>query len=297
LLAPTTLAGTRDAFYRRRMPELPEVETVRRELAPWLEGRTIREARRVDAPAGPKYLHLEDAVGQTIRAVDRRGKFLILPLSGSDELIIHLGMTGVLTPTRPDRHVRAMISLEPLAEQPDALYFQDTRRFGRFLVAPYGDRSCLPTLARMGPEPLDPEFNAATLFAGLNSRVTIKTHLLSQRPVAGLGNIYVDEALWRARIHPETPANAVSQARTTTLTEAIVAVLQASLASRGTTLKDYRTTTGERGGFAAQLDAYGRTDAPCHRCETPIRRTVLGQRSTHYCPRCQRRAKRPTRRT
>jgi len=270
------------------MPELPEVETVRRELAPWLSGRTIRHARRVDAPPGPKYAHLERADGQRIEAVARRGKFLVLPLSSGDELIVHLGMSGQLSWEPPADHVRVRIDLDGSAA-PGALFFRDPRRFGRCLVAAGGDRRALPTLHHLGPEPLDPAFTAEVLGARLTSASPIKVSLLSQRPVAGLGNIYVDEALWRARVHPLTPARAVPASRMAPLRDAIVAVLEASLARRGTTLSDYRTVEGERGGYAGALDVYGRDGASCPRCGETLVKIVIAQRGTHLCPRCQRR--------
>lgn len=269
------------------MPELPEVETVRRELEPWLASRRIRKARRADAPAGPKYANLERADGQRIEAVTRRGKFLILPLSGGDELIIHLGMTGRVLDTRPDLHLRVIVDLEGPA--PGVLYFQDTRRFGRFLVAPGGDRSLLPTLHAMGPEPLDPGFTPEILHAGLQTSGPLKPRLMSQRAVAGLGNIYVDEALWRTRLHPLTTSRAVSLRKARELHAAIVDILSASIAAQGTTLRDFRTVGGEVGAYVQSLQAYGRQGEPCDRCGQPIRRVVVGQRSTHFCGRCQRR--------
>lgn len=270
------------------MPELPEVETVRRALAPWLTGRRILRARRADAPPGPKYLHLETADGQRIEAVNRRGKFLVLPLSGGDELIIHLGMTGQLGPVRPPDHVRVVVDLD---DGPDpTLYFRDARRFGRFLVARGGDRSGLPSLQQAGIEPLSPEFTAAALRELLaSSRGSIKTRLMSQRAVAGLGNIYVDEALWRARINPRKPSCEVSAIKVRRLRDAIVDLLEASIRAQGTTFRDFRTVGGQPGGFEIQLRAYGRTGQPCPRCANPIRRVVVAQRGTHFCPRCQRR--------
>lgn len=273
------------------MPELPEVETVRRELAPWLTGRNILEAARVDAPPGPKYAHLARAEGQRIEAVERRGKFLLLPLSRGDALVIHLGMTGVISATQPSDHVRVHLHLD--GSRNPHLYFRDPRRFGRFLVLPQADPAALPTLARMGPEPLSPAFSVAALRAGLRSRSGIKALLLSQRPVAGLGNIYVDEALWRARIHPETAAEDVSAVKCRRLHGAIVDVIEAAIAAQGTTLNDYRTVNGGIGEYRNELNAYGHAGDPCPRCGTPIRRIVCAQRGTCFCPRCQRRGRPP----
>ncbi len=278
------------------MPELPEVETVRRELAPWLGGRTVLAAERL-APPGPKYRDLERSVGQTICAVTRRGKFLVLPLSRGDELIVHLGMTGVVSQAAPaaGEAVYERVRLRLSGGPPDTLHFRDARRFGRFLVVPAGDYAGLPTLAAMGPEPLSDAFTPTGFRRALaRSTVAVKAYLLSQRPVAGVGNIYADEALWRARIHPETPAKQVSAAKAAALHAAIREVLEASLEAQGTTLNDYRTVNGEVGAYLEQLAAYGHAEEPCPRCGTPLRRIVVGQRGTVYCPRCQRR-RRPLR--
>ncbi len=269
------------------MPELPEVETVRRELVPWLTGRTIRSARRADAPPGPKYQNLERAAGQRILSVGRRGKFLLMPLSGRDELIVHLGMTGILSPRDPGRHLRVVLELSGRA--PSTLYFQDVRRFGRFLVVAAGDHRALPTLHHMGPEPLGDDFTVPGFAAALaRSDAPIKAWIMSQRPVAGVGNIYCDEALWRARIHPERPARRVPKRKVAALHQAIREVIAASIEAQGTTLNDYRTVNGEVGAYLEQLDAYGHDGEPCKRCRTRLRKIVVGQRGTHFCPRCQR---------
>ncbi len=246
------------------------------------------QADLIEAVPGPKYAGLERASGQHILEVKRRGKFLILPLSGGDDLIIHLGMTGILSPEPPPKHVRVRLELDPGLSP--TLYFQDARRFGRFLVVPSGLYDSLPTLHAMGPEPLEAGFTAAAFYRALQaSAVPIKPYLLSQRPVSGVGNIYADEVLWHARVHPLTPSKAVSKAKAYALAEAIRAVLAASLEFRGTTLQDYRTVGGEVGGYLAQLQVYGQPDAPCPRCGRPITKTVVGGRGTHFCPRCQKR--------
>ncbi len=269
---------------RSTIPELPEVETVRLELAPWLTGSVITGVALLDARPGPKYVGLERAVGQRITAVTRRGKFLLLPLDRGDELVIHLGMTGVLSP-QPTRHLRVKLEIDTT---PSTLYFQDARRFGRLLVVPAGDYRSLPTLAVLGPEPLSPDFYPAQFAAALRVKAAIKTRLLSQRPVAGVGNIYADEALWRARIHPVTPAARLSRQSAARLCRAIKEVLSESLAAHGTTLSDYRTVNGEVGGFGSFLQVYGRAGEPCLRCGRTVERLVVAARGTHYCPRCQR---------
>jgi formamidopyrimidine-DNA glycosylase len=261
---------------------------VRRELAPWLCGRTVIAAERVDAPPGPKYAGLERLPGRRIEAVTRRGKFLLLPLSGrpSAELIVHLGMTGVLSATPPADHVRVRLRLA--GAEPSTLYFRDVRRFGRFTVVPAGEHSTLPTLAAMGPDALAPEFTAEALARALaRSGTAIKPLLLSQRAVAGVGNIYADEALWRARVHPERGARRLSAREVTALHRAIRAVLEESVALQGTTLHDYRTVGGRVGSFSEHLAVYGHAGEPCRRCGTELVRLVVGQRGTHVCPRCQ----------
>lgn len=258
---------------------------MRRELEPWLTGREILAARLVDAVQGPKYTGLERLARRVIRSVERRGKFLLLPL-GDDELVIHLGMTGVITQRQPDKHVRVRLEL---SGAPD-LYFQDVRRFGRFLVVPAKDYATLPTLNTMGPEPLTGAFNERDFAGALGrSTVAIKTYLLSQKPVAGVGNIYADEALWGSKIHPLTPANRVPKRQIPLLVTCIKDVLEASIAAQGTTLNDYRTVNGEVGTYLERLNAYGRSGDPCPRCGTEIERIVIGGRSTHLCPRCQKR--------
>jgi formamidopyrimidine-DNA glycosylase len=267
------------------VPELPEVETVRRELEPWLTGRRIVRASRVEAPPGPKYAELERAAGQRIEGVTRRGKFLLLPLSRGDELVVHLGMTGAVLREPPAGHVRARLDLD----KGEALYFQDARRFGRFLVVRAGDYAALPTLRALGPEPLDPAFTAALFASRLAGRRTsIKAAIMGQRVVAGVGNIYSDEALFRVRIHPATEAARLSRRQVARLRDAIVEVLFESLESGGTTFRDYRNVAGGEGRFVARLAVYGREGEPCLRCGRSIVRIVLAQRGTWYCPRCQR---------
>lgn len=236
---------------------------------------------------------MERAVGHRIEAVGRRGKFLLLPLaprSGSAtlELVLHLGMTGVLAP-RPLPHLRLLLRLS--GGEPSMLYIGDARRFGRYLVVDRGDYATLPTLAAMGPEPLEAGFTVAGFAAALAaSRAPIKALLLSQRPVSGVGNIYADEALWRARVHPASPAAALSASKIRALYRSIREVLAAAVEHQGTTLYDYRTVNGEVGAYLEKLDAYGHDGDPCRRCGRPLVKVVLAQRGTHYCPRCQRRA-------
>jgi formamidopyrimidine-DNA glycosylase len=265
------------------MPELPEVETVRRELEPWLLGRSIVAASHHPSA---KFAPASDAVGTAIEAVGRRGKYLIVDLDDGRQLIVHLGMTGKLRPADDagpaGPHVRARWELD----DGSLLEFDDVRRFGRIAVVPHGTYGSLPTLHALGPEPLGADFEPTTFARALRgSRRAVKTQLLSQRPVAGVGNIYADEALWEARINPS--ARRVSAARAARLHTAIRLVLGRGLENGGTTLRDYRTPSGRSGRNQHSLRCYGRADEPCERCATPLRRKTVDARSTTWCPTCQ----------
>lgn len=264
------------------MPELPEVETVRRQLAPVITGRTIVDAWTFGTP---KFAAAVDAIGATVERVGRRGKYLLCELDDDRLLAIHLGMTGVLrirTDDAPDPYVRAAWTLDDGC----VVELQDVRRFGRIGVVPRDDTSSLPTLHAIGPEPLSDEFDPVAFHRALTaSNRAIKTQLLSQRPVAGVGNIYADEALWRARIHPA--ARTVSRPKARALHAAIVAVLSEAIERRGTTLRDYRTFDGDYGENQDRLEVYGRAGEPCVRCGRALRSFVLDARTTTWCPGCQ----------
>jgi formamidopyrimidine-DNA glycosylase len=231
--------------------------------------------------------------------VTRRGKFLLCPLddegpAGALELVLHLGMTGSFrfVPAEPARtavddaaeHVRARFTLDDGRE----LRFRDPRRFGRVSVVPAGDYvGRVPTLVTLGPEPLSDAFDPDVFAAALaRTSATVKAALLGQRLVAGVGNIYADEALWRARIHPAS--RRVGRTRAHALHTAIREVLAESIEREGTTFRDYQMVNGESGRNADFLDAYGQGDLPCKRCGTPMRRSVVAQRGTTHCPTCQR---------
>ncbi len=265
------------------MPELPEVETVRRGLVPLLTGR-----RLVGAGSHPsaKFESAVEAAGTTVDSVGRRGKYLLLALDDGRDLVIHLGMTGRLrvgSSDDVDPYDRAWWHLDDGGR----FALRDVRRFGR--VAVLGeDRSSLPTLAALGPEPFDPEFTPTSLWQAMAGRsARVKTQLLGQRVVAGVGNIYADEALWRAGIHPG--ARSLSRPAAARLHEALVAVLSEAVGHGGTTLRDYRTVEGAEGGHQHELDCYGRAGQECHRCGAELRRLVLDGRGTTWCPSCQRR--------
>ena len=266
------------------MPELPEVESVRRQLDPELAGRSVVDTWWDPHPAIPREFDcLEELPGRKIARVGRRGKFLIAPLDAGFELVMHLGMTGAFRFGYEDPYVRARLWLDDGRE----LSFTDVRRFGRMAVVDAGRYESIPTLARLGPEPLSDEFDPEAFAADLaRTSAPIKPHLLSQRPVAGVGNIYADEALWLARIHPRS--RRVGRARALTLHAAIREVLAAAVEREGTTFRDFQMVNGESGRNATFLVAYGRAGLRCPRCGTPFRKVVLGGRGTTYCPRCQR---------
>ena len=263
------------------MPELPEVESVRRQLDPALRGRQVV---KVWTDVQRRFHQPERLAGHTVIEVGRRGKFLICPLDGGLELVLHLGITGVLHFGPADAYTRARLTLDDGRE----LVFRDVRRFGCLAVVDAGMYQALPTLARLGPEPLseafDPERFARDLAA---TRSPVKPYLLTQRPVAGVGNIYADEALWLARVHPAS--RRVGRRRALALHGAIREILEQAIAREGTTIRDYRMVDGESGQNATFLIAYGQEGRPCPRCGTPMRKITLGGRGSTFCPRCQRR--------
>ena len=266
------------------MPELPEVESVRRQLDPELGGRRVVDAWWDPHPAMPReFLDLGHVVGRRIERVGRRGKFLIAPLDAGLELVMHLGMTGSFRFDLADPYVRATLLLDDRR----TLAFRDMRRFVRMAVVEAGDYEAIPTLAMLGPEPLSDEFDADA-FAAVLARTSapVKPYLMTQRPVAGVGNIYADEALWRARIHPGS--RRVGRARAHILRDAIRDVLSDAIDREGTTFRDYQMVNGETGRNASFLAAYGRSGQPCPRCATLLKKIVLGGRGTTYCPTCQR---------
>lgn len=278
----------RDTLPSLAVPELPEVETIRRQLAARVLDRPIVDA---DAHPSEKFQPATELVGATIVSLDRRGKYLLAGLHDGRELIVHLGMTGQLLVEDPfthpeacaDPHVRAWWRFA----DGGGLRYRDVRRFGRLRVVPGGDHSGVATLAGLGPEPFDDAFTALHLHAALRaSNRRVKTQLLSQRPVAGLGNIYADEALWRAGVHPGR--RRVTRAQCRALHAAIVEVLQAGLDHGGTTLRDYRSAEGATGSNQHHLDCYGRAGSPCRRCGETLRSRVYDARTTTFCATCQR---------
>lgn len=263
---------------------------MRRQLAPALVGRVVVEAW-VD-PRGQRAGTVEGAVGLEVVDVLRRGKYLLLPLADHGdvvaELLLHLGMTGRFRlaegPTHPDlRHVRATFALH----DGSWLLFDDARRFGRVTVVDPGDYAAAPTLANLGPEPLSSAFDAEAFADALAATTaTVKSRLLDQRLVAGVGNIYADESLWLARIHPAS--RRVGRDRARRLHAAVREVIAAAIEREGTSFRDYEMVNGQSGRNADFLEAYGQAGRPCSRCGTALRSTVVAQRGTTHCPTCQR---------
>jgi len=272
------------------MPELPEVETVRRTLEPRLLGRQIlaievKTRRQVYYPDVETFK--AELEGASFTAIDRRGKYLLLRL-GPLTLVCHLRMSGhlyVCDPARPrDKHLHVVFQLENGTE----LRYEDQRKFGGFhLLGPNGEGTP-PGLAALGPEPLSAEFTPEVLAAGLAGRRTsIKAALLNQALVAGLGNIYVDESLFCARIHPERQAASLSREETERLYHCIRSVLERAVAKRGTTFSLYFDGEGAAGDMYDELQVFDRAGEPCPVCGTVIVKLAVAQRGTHVCPVCQ----------
>ncbi len=272
------------------MPELPEVETTRRGIAPHLIGVRIK-ALEVRQPKlrWPVASELAEVLpGRVIERVSRRAKYLLLGTDEGDALV-HLGMSGSLrivdarsaSPPRTHDHVDLVM------QGGTTLRFHDPRRFGCWLWQPR--ETVHPLLASLGPEPLSQAFDDEHLWRASRGRAaSVKTFLMDQRIVVGVGNIYAAEALFRAGIHPARAAGRISRERYRALTNAVRAVLANAIERGGTTLRDYVNAVGEPGYFELELAAYGRAGQPCLRCASPLKHAVIGQRTSVYCPRCQR---------
>ncbi|WDI30002.1 bifunctional DNA-formamidopyrimidine glycosylase/DNA-(apurinic or apyrimidinic site) lyase [Hyphococcus flavus] len=286
------------------MPELPEVETVRRGLAPVMEGAVFRrvELRRPDLrfplPAG----FANRLIGASIEALDRRGKYLTARLSTGEILVMHLGMSGRFTVTadsikKPGRFHAAQncaqkhdhVIFHMAGAHPAVITYNDPRRFGFMDLAAVADLEKCKHFKGMGPEPLSNQFSAASLNAALKGKSTpIKAALLDQRIVAGLGNIYVCEALYRSRISPRRKAGSVAGKRGERLCVEIVSVLRDAIEAGGSSLRDFASAEGELGYFQHRFDVYDREGEACRQCANPISRVVQAGRSTFFCSRCQR---------
>ena len=273
------------------MPELPEVETVRAALEPILVGRRLERVtildERLTRPLAPAPV-ARALIGERGAAVSRRGKYLVVALESGRHLLVHLRMTGSFRCGRngslgQDPHRRALVSLDDGVE----VAYRDVRRFGTWaLLEPAELDAYLGP--RLGPEPLGRAFTTRALARALEGRrAPVKAALLDQRTVAGVGNIYADEALWRARIHPRRPSRSLAAAEIAGLRRGIRAALAAGIARQGATLRDYRDPSGEAGRMQDELLVYGRGDQPCRRCGVPVARAVVAGRGTWFCPACQ----------
>ena len=271
------------------MPELPEVETTRRGIAPHTKGERIRaiEARVAKLRQPLDSAELNRLCGHTICHITRRGKHLILHSDQPDlALHIHLGMSGALRIVPADsprkKHDHVIIALENGSE----LRLHDPRRFGH--VALINPQQPPASLATLGDEPLDDGFNGERLYAQTRSKTSaIKTHIMNQRYLTGVGNIYATEALFASRIHPARSATSLDRDDCERLADAIKAVLQAAISQGGTTLRDFTHPDGTHGYFAQTLNAYGRSGEPCPNCQRPLQSMTIGGRSTVYCAHCQ----------
>jgi formamidopyrimidine-DNA glycosylase len=275
------------------VPELPEVETIRERLAPRLTGRRFDRVviadPRLTRPEPPEAVAAA-LEGERVLAVGRRGKYLVVEFESGRHLLVHLRMTGNIEhPARggldADPHRRAVVTLDDGSD----VAYRDVRRFGTWTLLEPGELDEYFAARRLGGEPLERTFTARTLtraFAG--RRAPVKAALLDQRAAAGVGNIYADEALWRARIHPLRPAGTLGPDEIACLRKGIRAALEMGIARQGATLRDYRDPDGTRGRMQEEFRVYGRAGEPCFRCGTPIEKTRAGGRGTWYCPTCQR---------
>ena len=283
------------------MPELPEVEVVRRGLQAWAIGRRVTDVEVLHPRAirrhepGPADF-VARVRGRRIRGINRRGKYLWLPLDGGDVLVGHLGMSGqilvVAATSPPGPHLRLRFGF---ADDRDELRFVDQRTFGGFFVTPADEDGEPPAaIAHIAPDPLDPAFDEGAFFRALRRRRTgIKRALLDQSFISGVGNIYADEGLWRARLHWARPTETLTRAEVSRIVAGVREVMSAALVAGGTSFDTlYVNVTGESGYFDRALHVYGREDEPCDRCGTPIRRDAFMNRSAYTCPHCQPRPRR-----
>lgn len=272
------------------MPELPEVETIAQFLKKALVNHRITGVttsdRTLRKPLPPQFI--KKLQGKTITTVRRRAKYLLIDLSDNLTWLVHLGMSGrfrLLTTQEPKvLHDHIHITTEPLG----LLCYHDPRRFGFMDLFPTPDEDKYPAFKTLGPEPLFSNFTPEMLHARLSKTTRpLKTALLDQQVIAGVGNIYACESLWLAKIFPFLPAKGVSLSQAHALHQALQQVLKAAIAAGGSTLRDHRQPDGENGYFQHQFQVYGRESEPCLRCNEPIQRTVQGGRSTFYCTNCQ----------
>ncbi|GMG60325.1 DNA-formamidopyrimidine glycosylase [Tetragenococcus halophilus] len=274
------------------MPELPEVETVRKGLVTLVQDKTVAEVivrwpKIIESPAVDTFC--QELIGQAINDVERRGKFLIFEFTDFD-LISHLRMEGKYeytpknTEAPVDKHTHVIFKFTDGSQ----LSYHDVRKFGRMALVEKGQYPFYKGIKQLGPEPVEEEFSLQAFEKKLqHSSSLIKPLLLNQKVVAGLGNIYADEVLWLAKIHPQQPARTLTKKEAESLHQAIIAILAKAVRAGGTTIRSYKNALGEAGFFQVRLNVYGKTGEPCPRCETPIKKIKVAQRGTHFCPHCQ----------
>lgn len=274
------------------MPELPEVETVRSGLIHLVENKTIAKvdvkwAKIIEFPTVEDFCR--ELIGQRIETIKRRGKFLLFKLTNFD-LISHLRMEGKYEYfsedeiVQPDKHTHVVFTFSDGSQ----LHYNDVRKFGRMILVEKGQGVLYKGIQQLGPEPVEEEFSLIDFEKDLQrSSSFIKPLLLNQKVVAGLGNIYTDEALWLAKIHPQQPAQTLNKKEIKCLYQAIIEVLARAVKAGGTTVRTYKNALGKAGQFQIELKVYGKTNEPCLRCQTPIEKIKVAQRGTHFCPHCQ----------
>jgi formamidopyrimidine-DNA glycosylase len=276
------------------MPELPEVESLRRILVRSVVGRTIVSVRiaekRLRRPVAADFA--AKITSRRIVKLSRRAKYLIVELDGGHVMLVHLGMSGSLTHRedgfRADDFDLRHDHLEFLLDDGSRLVYNDPRRFGLIRLVERAELTSTPELKGLGPEPLSREFNAGYLAALARGRTAaIKNVIMDQRIVAGIGNIYASEILFRAGVRPTRRAGRVTRSEIEKIVAATPVILRAAIGSNGTTFRSYRDSRGQPGRFARRLRVYGREGEPCSTCSTPIRNVVVGQRASFYCPKCQ----------
>jgi len=268
------------------LPELPEVETIKLELSPHIIGRKftevdIRDKKLIKKPAVAEFRR--QLLGKTINGLERRGKYLIFRLSGGDALVVHLKMTGslLLNPKQLNKYVRVVFGLD----NGSRLVFNDRRRLGAIWLVPTEGM----VIKKMGPEPLEPSFTVDDLTRQLRRRqAPIKAVLLDQGFIAGVGNMYADEALFAAKIHPLRPANSLSAIEIQNLHRAIIDVLQAAISSKGASIDTYIRPDGRLGTAHDNFRVAHRGGQPCPVCGTAIERLAIRNRGSYFCPNCQR---------
>ena len=288
------------------MPELPEVETVRRGLATWVAGRRVQQAHVLHERAvrrhrgGPRDFE-QRLIGRRVESVHRRGKYLWLTLDDGAAVVAHLGMSGQLVLPAPElpesAHLRVVIDFD---DDAPALHFADQRTFGGLLVSgltsPSDERRAVPcVIAHIAPDPLEEAFDEPAVASRMRARRTgLKRALLDQSLVSGIGNIYADEALWRARLHYARATQTLTRREVSRVLDSVRQVLTEAVAAGGTSFDSlYVNVNGESGWFARDLHVYGREGEPCARCGSAIQRHPFMNRSSYTCPTCQRRPRRP----